>query len=371
MKQKITIPLQIKALDDREFIGHGSMFGNIDLGGDVVLPGAFKRSLAKHRKAKSLPQMFWMHDPSRVPGKWTSMGEDEDGLIVKGVLADTPLGNEIHTLLKMDAVRGLSIGYSTVDQDFDADGNRLLKELELWEVSVVSLPMNPLAQVTHAKSQLSAAGEYVPTVKEFERILREAGCSRTVAKNLVHNMLTEKTQREAVETKEPDSQREAVDDVIVDESQREAVEDSASKMIAEAMAELGGEDEALVDDVAEAVHDVAENISPKDAAEISDEDIAAAAQAVAEKMLSVDSEAEDDHKPLTTDQVVDLIADRMTDAKIVTQAQELFEETDEPAPDVEEPAPDVEVKVDDDDLAAAAYDIAEMLIASTIRAPRI
>ncbi len=211
MKQKLTIPLQIKALSDREFEGHGSMFGNVDLGGDVVMPGAFKRTLAKHRKDGSLPQMFWMHDPSRVPGKWLSMSEDDDGLVVKGVLADTPLGDEIHTLLGMDAVRGLSIGYQTTEQDYDKDGNRLLKEVDLWEVSVVSLPMNPLAQVAHAKSQLSEAGEYVPTLKEFGRILRNAGCSRSITKKLIHNMLSagdlrnvDDPLRNAGDTDEPD-----------------------------------------------------------------------------------------------------------------------------------------------------------------------
>ena len=185
MKSNLTIPLQIKSLSNREFEGHGSIFGNEDLGGDVVVPGAFKRTLAQHRKSESLPQMFWMHDPSRVPGKWLSMSEDHDGLKVKGVLADTPLGNEIHELLKMDAVKGLSIGYRTIDQDFDEDGKRLLKEIELWEVSVVSLPMNPLAQVAHAKSQLSAVGEYVPTSREFERTLRDVGCSQKVAKTII------------------------------------------------------------------------------------------------------------------------------------------------------------------------------------------
>jgi uncharacterized protein len=188
MKPNLTIPLEIKSLHDREFSGHGSIFGNVDLGGDIVVPGAFKRSLAQHQKSGGLPAMFWMHDPSRVAGKWTEMSEDRDGLRVKGVLADTPLGNEIHTLLKMDAVKGLSIGYRTLDQDFDKDGNRLIKEAELWEVSVVSLPMNPLAQVAHVKSQLSAAGEYVPTPREFERILREVGCSHSVSKRIVSKM---------------------------------------------------------------------------------------------------------------------------------------------------------------------------------------
>lgn len=187
MKPTLTVPLEIKSLAEREFEGYGSIFGNEDLGGDIVAPGAFKRTLAQHRKAGALPQMFWMHDPSRVPGKWLEMREDDDGLHVRGVLADTPLGNEVHTLLRMDAVRGLSIGYRMIDQDW-RDDVRIIKEAELWEVSVVSLPMNPLAQVAHVKSQLSAAGEYVPTPREFERILRDVGCSRMVAKTILSKL---------------------------------------------------------------------------------------------------------------------------------------------------------------------------------------
>jgi HK97 family phage prohead protease len=209
MRPHLTIPLEIKSLSDREFEGHGSVFKNIDLGGDIVLPGAFKRSLAQHREAKSLPQMFWMHDPSRVPGKWLEMSEDKKGLAVRGVLADTDLGNEIHTLLKMDAVRGLSIGYVTRDQDFDKDGNRLIKEADLWEVSVVSLPMNPLAQVAHVKSRLSAVGEYVPTVREFERVLRDVGCSQKVAKVLISKMFDDSNET-LVEQRDADVDDEAL-----------------------------------------------------------------------------------------------------------------------------------------------------------------
>ena len=184
-KANITIPLELKGLEEREFSGHGSIAKNIDLGGDIVMPGAFERSLAQHKKKNDLPSMFWMHDPGKVPGKWTDMYEDDKGLAVKGVLAPTPLGDEIHTLLKMEAVRGLSIGYQTVDQDYDSDGNRLIKEADLWEVSVVSLPMNPLAQVVHVKTQLSEQGEYVPSIKEFETTLRDVGCSRSVAKTII------------------------------------------------------------------------------------------------------------------------------------------------------------------------------------------
>lgn len=185
MKPQISVPLEIKSLSNREFTGYGSVFRNVDLGGDVVAPGAFRRTLAQHEKSGTLPAMFWMHDPSRIPGKWTDMREEKDGLHVKGILADTPLGNEVHTLLKMDAVRGLSIGYRTVDADYDKEGNRIIREAELFEVSVVSLPMNPLAQVQHVKSQLSAMGEYVPTSRELERILRDVGCSKGIARRIV------------------------------------------------------------------------------------------------------------------------------------------------------------------------------------------
>lgn len=203
MKAQLTVPLQIKALSNREFDGHGSVFGNEDLGGDIVMPGAFARSLAQYREKAALPQMFWMHDPSQVPGKWLSMAEDDTGLAVKGTLAPTPLGDEIRILLTMEAVKGLSIGYRTIADDFDKEGRRLLKELELWEVSVVSLPMNPLAQIAHAKSRLSALGEYVPTERQFERALRDVGCSQRVAKTILSKVY-DGEERDVLDVDDPD-----------------------------------------------------------------------------------------------------------------------------------------------------------------------
>ena len=188
-KKHLTTSLEIKSLGEREFEGHGSVFGNTDLGGDVVMKGAFSRTLREKQQADDLIPLLWMHDPTRVPGKWTNIEEDDTGLRMKGVLADTDLGNEMHTLLKMDAVRGMSIGYSTVKADFDDDGRRLLKDVELWEVSVVSLPMNPLARIEHVKSRLSERGEYVPTPREFEQALRDVGCSQKVAKTIMSKIM--------------------------------------------------------------------------------------------------------------------------------------------------------------------------------------
>jgi HK97 family phage prohead protease len=209
----ITVPLEIKELSSREFEGHGSVFSNRDYGGDIVMPGAFKRSLAQHRKSGGLPAMFWMHDAAKVPGKWLEMAEDRKGLAVKGILAPTPLGDEVHTLLKMDAVSGMSIGYRTLDQDYDTDGNRLIKEAELWEVSVVSLPMNPLAQITHVKTRLSERGEYVPSIREFENILREVGCSKDVSKRIITKVYEDEGRDDPIHNN-PDSLREGEQDAI-------------------------------------------------------------------------------------------------------------------------------------------------------------
>lgn len=184
--QTINVPLTLKAASSKRKIeGHGSVFGNVDLGGDVVARGAFSGSLEEHKAAGSLPQMFWMHRPDKVPGKWDDMREDERGLAVKGRLAPTTLGDEMHTLLKMEAVRGLSIGFYTRDADYNDDGVRVIKAVDLVEVSLVSLAMNPLAQVESVKARLSAAGEYVPTPREFEHSLRDVGLSQSVAKKLV------------------------------------------------------------------------------------------------------------------------------------------------------------------------------------------
>ena len=184
--EKMCVSLDVKSLKDRELEGLGAVFRNRDLGGDIIAPGAFSKTL-KAPTQKVRP-MLWMHKPDQVIGRWDSMKESDDGLVVKGILADTDLGNEIHTLLKMEAVRGLSIGYEVNDYGYDKSGARILKEIDLWEVSVVSMPMNPLATIQHVKSRLSATGEYVPTIKEFERILRNAGCSANVAKAISYRL---------------------------------------------------------------------------------------------------------------------------------------------------------------------------------------
>lgn len=181
--RQLNFPLELKALNEREFEGHGAVFGNRDLGGDVITRGAFKGTLAEHQANGTRPAMLWMHDPHKPIGRWDSISEDAKGLKVKGTLADTDLGNEVRELLKMKAVSGMSIGFRTLERDFTDDGTRIIKAVDLWEVSVVTMAMNPLAKVTGVKSQLSASGEYVPTQRELEHMLRDLGMSRNVARS--------------------------------------------------------------------------------------------------------------------------------------------------------------------------------------------
>lgn len=224
MNKYLTTKLDIKGLTKGEFEGFGSIFGNIDLGGDVVMPGAFKRTLAEHNSEGTLPMMFWMHDPSRIPGKWIEMEETSKGLYVKGKLADTELGREIHALLSMKAVSGLSIGYMSKDTDYTDDGVRLLKDVDLIETSVVSLPMNPKAQIVHAKSRLSERGEYVPTFDEIALLKRDCeqffyakGFSRKLAKVYVSNLF-----RESSETLDPADETLVKDDTTPSKTESSA-----------------------------------------------------------------------------------------------------------------------------------------------------
>jgi HK97 family phage prohead protease len=138
-----------------EIAGYGSTFGNVDLGGDIVMPGAFRASLASWKAQGRLPPMLAVHDMSAFPiGAWTEMSEDSRGLRVKGAVANTPRGREAWALINMQpsALDGLSIGYQATEVDFDRNGNRLLNQIDLFEVSVVQLPMNPAARLQLPKS---------------------------------------------------------------------------------------------------------------------------------------------------------------------------------------------------------------------------
>ncbi len=132
----------------QEIAGYASVFNRRDQGGDVVLPGAYAGSLKAMARAGRRVKMLWQHDPTQPIGIWDEVREDATGLYVKGrLLPEVEKGREAAALLEAGAIDGLSIGYRTVKAERDGKGQRLLQELELWEVSLVTFPMLPEARV--------------------------------------------------------------------------------------------------------------------------------------------------------------------------------------------------------------------------------
>jgi len=128
--------------------GYASYFGEADRGGDVVQRGAYAASLAALAAKGGQVKMLWQHDPAQPIGVWDEVREDARGLFVKGrILADVARGREAAALIAAGAIDGLSIGYRTVKATKNDKGQRLLTELELWEVSLVTFPMLPSARV--------------------------------------------------------------------------------------------------------------------------------------------------------------------------------------------------------------------------------
>lgn len=151
----------VEPTDDGQFTGYASIFGVKDEVGDIVDPGAFKKSLQEKKRFPFLWQHF-----SFEPIGWVELEEDEKGLrIVKGqLILDTQRGKEARALIKEGAIQGISFGYEVVQEEKKEDGNHL-KEIKLWEVSAVTFPAQKLAGVDAIKSVEIDDGE-PPEVKK-------------------------------------------------------------------------------------------------------------------------------------------------------------------------------------------------------------
>lgn len=153
--------------------GYASLFGKCDQGGDVVQPGAYAASLKRLAAAGRAVRMLWQHDPAQPIGVWDEVREDASGLWVKGrILSGIEKGREAAELLAAGAIDGLSIGYRTLRAERDGKGQRLLRELELWEVSLVTFPMLPEARVA-AKADRLDAGVWRGLAQVVETARRE------------------------------------------------------------------------------------------------------------------------------------------------------------------------------------------------------
>ena len=152
--------------------GYASFFDQADTGGDVVAKGAYDKSLSALKAADRGVKMLWQHDPAQPIGVWDEVREDAKGLYVKGrILADVEKGREAAALIEAGAIDGLSIGYRTKRATKNDKGQRLLTELELWEVSLVTFPMLPTARVGAKSNTLDAENS---TLRELAASIHEA-----------------------------------------------------------------------------------------------------------------------------------------------------------------------------------------------------
>jgi HK97 family phage major capsid protein/HK97 family phage prohead protease len=173
---------------DGEVSGLASVFGQEDLVGDIVAPGAFKRTLAEYRAAGRMPAMLWSHNPDEPIGRWTSMEETSEGLLVKGKLnLQTQRGAEARALLLDNSISGLSIGFRTRSAERRPRG-RVLTDLDLVEASLVVLPCAPNARIRSVKES--------PMVDVY--LSSDDGAPETAADPLPPEVLS---RIEAVETK--------------------------------------------------------------------------------------------------------------------------------------------------------------------------
>ena len=200
MKKEIkSLPFEVKGIQEDEeyftFDGYASTFGNVDFGDDAIMKGAFMASLAKN---SSVP-VLWQHQMSEPVGKSIQLNEDEKGLYIKAILpkSDTLVSGRIIPQMKVGSIREMSIGFFTRDSEMEK-GIRLIKEIELYEVSLVTKAMNPQALVSGFKSMES--------IRDIEQSLKQMGLSSTEAKTLISKVKEFSTQREV---EEKQNQREA------------------------------------------------------------------------------------------------------------------------------------------------------------------
>ncbi|THA68053.1 HK97 family phage prohead protease [Ensifer adhaerens] len=176
---RLTPALHVKLAPSQtgEIFGYASAFeGPPDSYGDIIAKGAFRRTLADHKREGTTPAMLWSHDMKAPIGRWQTIYEDDYGLHVRGQLnMETSRGRDAFEHLKSGDVGGFSIGFFPAVGGTQklTGGTQLLTEIELVEVSVVAIPANRRARVQGVKT-LSSKTELID-------LLREGGLPKAAA----------------------------------------------------------------------------------------------------------------------------------------------------------------------------------------------
>lgn len=175
---RVIAPITIKeAKADGSFTGYAAVFNNVDLGGDVILPGAFQ---AVKTTRDGQVRIAMNHDLRKLAGK-SSFSQDAHGLLVEGQLTlGVSYVKDAYELMKTGVLDGLSVGFNILEggstwEERDGEYIRIISAAELWEFSLVPFGMNPEALVDSVKAA---------STRDFEAQLRGLGYSQREAKAL-------------------------------------------------------------------------------------------------------------------------------------------------------------------------------------------
>jgi HK97 family phage prohead protease len=197
-KQFLNVPFEVKEIDNDQdprymfFEGYASTFGNVDLGDDVVEKGAFLKSIQSRPEIK----LLWQHSMDKPVGKSIELKEDDRGLFLRGRISKrTTLGQDTATLIEDGVIDSMSIGFFIKEYDIK-EGIRHLKEIDLFETSLVTMPMNPEANLTGFKAFKDTE---INSLKDIETFLKEGGLSNNESKALISKIKEFSLQRDAEE----------------------------------------------------------------------------------------------------------------------------------------------------------------------------
>jgi HK97 family phage prohead protease len=181
-KKYLTVPFKftknLSETEDDEFFyfeGYASTYDNVDLGLDKVIKGSFETTL-KSKKPSNI-KLFYQHDAKMPLGVFEELRDDVIGLYTRAKMPkENSQVKDVMSLMKCGAIDSMSIGYVPVKYEYDDKGVRLLKEIDLFEISLVTMPMNPKAVITGMKSFFDIDQvQDIKTKREFEKCLRESG----------------------------------------------------------------------------------------------------------------------------------------------------------------------------------------------------
>lgn len=174
MNTQINIPFTVKShQEDGFFCGYASVFDVTDHHQEVVARKAFQNSLTKWKEKGRMPKMLWQHDQRKPIGVWDEIYEDEHGLYVKGrLLLDLQSGRDAYALMKAGVIDSMSIGFRPIKASRDSVKKaRIITEIDLLEISLVTFAANPDAKVTAVK-EFDLDAEIIRQIRELGEMLR-------------------------------------------------------------------------------------------------------------------------------------------------------------------------------------------------------